>query len=209
MALIRFRRGSTGAWAVANPVLAAGEPGFATDTYVLKVGNGVNAWDTLPTLGGGGSGSGGDATTTVKGIVELATNAEAATGTDTVRALTPANVKPLLDAKAPVPTGSPAAGKYVDGGTGAWTALPVGGGGGGVALGTTPTTAVANGPAGVLVVMQFPFTDYQVARPAVAANVRLNWVGNPGPSNAAPTNMRLASAPNLFDGDTFDIPKTS
>lgn len=41
-----------------------------------------------------------DASDTVKGIVELATDAEAATGTDTTRAVTPANIKPLLDAKA-------------------------------------------------------------------------------------------------------------
>lgn len=48
----------------------------------------------------GSAGAPPDASTTVKGIVELATNAEAATGTDAVRALTPSNVKPLLDAKA-------------------------------------------------------------------------------------------------------------
>src|SRR5690606_35882944 len=41
-----------------------------------------------------------DASDTVKGIVELATDAEAAAGTDTTRAVTPANIKPLLDAKA-------------------------------------------------------------------------------------------------------------
>src|SRR5690606_23878104 len=41
-----------------------------------------------------------DASDTVKGIVELTTDAEAATGTDTTRAVTPANIKPLLDAKA-------------------------------------------------------------------------------------------------------------
>lgn len=39
------------------------------------------------------------ATETAKGIVELATNAEAAAGTDTTRAVTPANIKPLLEAK--------------------------------------------------------------------------------------------------------------
>lgn len=40
-----------------------------------------------------------DASETQKGLVELATNTEAATGTDTTRAVTPANIKPLLDAK--------------------------------------------------------------------------------------------------------------
>jgi hypothetical protein len=43
-----------------------------------------------------------DATTTLKGIVELATDAEALTGTDTVRAVTPANLKPIFDAKQPL-----------------------------------------------------------------------------------------------------------
>lgn len=41
-----------------------------------------------------------DASTTVKGIVELATDAEMATGTDTTRAITPANAKVELDKKA-------------------------------------------------------------------------------------------------------------
>lgn len=41
-----------------------------------------------------------DATESVKGIVELATNAETSTGTDSTRAVTPAGLKPLLDAKA-------------------------------------------------------------------------------------------------------------
>lgn len=39
------------------------------------------------------------ATTTAEGVVELATEAETATGTDDVRAVTPAGLKPLLDAK--------------------------------------------------------------------------------------------------------------
>ena len=42
-----------------------------------------------------------NASSTARGIVELATNTEAAAGTDTARAVTPANMKPLLDAKAP------------------------------------------------------------------------------------------------------------
>lgn len=41
-----------------------------------------------------------DASTSVKGVVELATTAETTTGTDTTRATTPAGVKAALDAKA-------------------------------------------------------------------------------------------------------------
>lgn len=42
--------------------------------------------------------TGADATTTVKGIVELATTTEATAGTDTARAVTPAGVKAVADA---------------------------------------------------------------------------------------------------------------
>jgi hypothetical protein len=48
-----------------------------------------------------------DASTTVKGIVELATNTETTTGTDTVRATTPAGVKAAIDARAYAPLASP------------------------------------------------------------------------------------------------------
>ena len=41
-----------------------------------------------------------DASTTTKGVVELATDAETTTGTDTTRAITPANAKVELDKKA-------------------------------------------------------------------------------------------------------------
>lgn len=41
------RRGTAAAWAAQNPVLSAGEIGFETDTKVLKMGDGVNAWNDL------------------------------------------------------------------------------------------------------------------------------------------------------------------
>lgn len=43
--------------------------------------------------GGTGGGSVADASTTVKGSIEIATNAEVQTGTDTVRAVTPAGLQ--------------------------------------------------------------------------------------------------------------------
>lgn len=43
------------------------------------------------------SSSAPDASTTVKGIVELATSGETTTGTDTVRAVTPAGLKAVTD----------------------------------------------------------------------------------------------------------------
>lgn len=47
----------------------------------------------------GSSGAPPDASVTVKGLVELATDAETTTGTDTVRATTPSNVKAAIDAR--------------------------------------------------------------------------------------------------------------
>lgn len=41
------RRGTAAQWTSANPVLAAGEIGFETDTNKFKVGNGSTAWASL------------------------------------------------------------------------------------------------------------------------------------------------------------------
>jgi hypothetical protein len=53
MANIQFqiRRGTAAQWTTANPTLAAGELGLETDTSRLKVGNGSNAWTSLPYFG--------------------------------------------------------------------------------------------------------------------------------------------------------------
>jgi hypothetical protein len=55
---IKLRRGTASAWTTANPTLAAGEPGFETDTGKLKVGDGATSWTGLAYLtasGGGGT----------------------------------------------------------------------------------------------------------------------------------------------------------
>jgi hypothetical protein len=71
MATIQKRRGTAAQWTTANPVLAAGEEGFESDTRKSKVGDGVTAWITLPyTAAGGGAVS--DAAPTVKGVIQLA-----------------------------------------------------------------------------------------------------------------------------------------
>jgi len=41
------RRGTASQWTTANPVLAAGEIGFETDTSKFKIGDSVNTWDDL------------------------------------------------------------------------------------------------------------------------------------------------------------------
>ena len=47
----KLRRGLAAAWEEVNPILAQGEPGWALDTQVLKIGDGVNAWNDLRALG--------------------------------------------------------------------------------------------------------------------------------------------------------------
>jgi hypothetical protein len=41
------RRGTAAQWTAADPILAAGEIGYETDTNQFKIGDGVNAWSTL------------------------------------------------------------------------------------------------------------------------------------------------------------------
>lgn len=45
---IQLRRGTAAAWAAANPVLAQGEPGEDTTNNILRIGDGVTAWLSLP-----------------------------------------------------------------------------------------------------------------------------------------------------------------
>ena len=44
---VRLKRGLAEAWARNNPILAKGEPGWATDTKVLKIGDGETHWNDL------------------------------------------------------------------------------------------------------------------------------------------------------------------
>ena len=41
------RRGTAAQWTSADPILAAGEIGFETDTSQFKIGDGVNHWVDL------------------------------------------------------------------------------------------------------------------------------------------------------------------
>ena len=46
----KLRRGSFEQWEKVNPILAEGEPGFAIDKNLLKIGDGKTHWRDLPTL---------------------------------------------------------------------------------------------------------------------------------------------------------------
>jgi hypothetical protein len=54
---IQIRRGTASQWTSANPVLAAGEQGFETDTNKLKIGNGSAAWNSLSYVATGATGT--------------------------------------------------------------------------------------------------------------------------------------------------------
>ena len=51
MTTIKLRRGLSTAFLTNNPVLQAGEPAFATDTGILKIGDGTTAYNSLPSIG--------------------------------------------------------------------------------------------------------------------------------------------------------------
>lgn len=61
-ARIQLRRGTAAQWASSNPVLQPGEPGYATDTQTLKIGNGVDPWTALTGIVGGIGGDDGPIT---------------------------------------------------------------------------------------------------------------------------------------------------
>lgn len=46
--IFQVRRGTSEQWDRINPILRTGEPGYATDTAKLKIGNGIDHWKDLP-----------------------------------------------------------------------------------------------------------------------------------------------------------------
>jgi peptidoglycan/xylan/chitin deacetylase (PgdA/CDA1 family) len=67
---IQTRRGTAAQWTTANPILAQGEQGYEIDTNKVKYGDGLTAWNSLPYLVSNATAP--DATTSSKGIVQLA-----------------------------------------------------------------------------------------------------------------------------------------
>lgn len=47
----QLRRATSTNWTSTNPILQAGEPGFESDTYKLKIGDGTTHWNLLPYIG--------------------------------------------------------------------------------------------------------------------------------------------------------------
>lgn len=50
----KLRRGKAESWEKNNPILQEGEPGFASDTNILKIGNGKARWLDLKGFSGEG-----------------------------------------------------------------------------------------------------------------------------------------------------------
>lgn len=48
----KLRRGLAAKWEEVNPILVEGEPGWAMDTEVLKIGDGVRTWTELSAISG-------------------------------------------------------------------------------------------------------------------------------------------------------------
>lgn len=72
---VKIRRGTSAAWSSTNPVLSDGEPGWDTDTKLLKFGDGTTNWNSLPYSGIPASDKGaasGVATLNSNGIVPFA-----------------------------------------------------------------------------------------------------------------------------------------
>lgn len=48
----KLRRGNSSTWESKNPILAEGEPGYALDIGVLKIGDGITPWKALKSISG-------------------------------------------------------------------------------------------------------------------------------------------------------------
>ena len=91
-----WRGGLTSEWNLLNPILLDREYGLETDTGKIKRGDGITRWSSLlyETFGI----TIPDASETVKGIAEIATQAEVNAGVDDLRFITPLKLKVFLDA---------------------------------------------------------------------------------------------------------------
>lgn len=49
---LKLKRGLLMRWEEKNPILDAGEPGWASDAGILKIGDGIHSWTELPALTG-------------------------------------------------------------------------------------------------------------------------------------------------------------
>jgi len=55
-ARLTVRKGTGTQWQISNPILLDGEMGYASDTRMLKIGDGETKWNALPFYETGGGG---------------------------------------------------------------------------------------------------------------------------------------------------------
>jgi len=55
----QLRRGTAQQWSTANPILAQGEPGYDETNNLLKIGDGITPWNSLPAIASSGGGTTG------------------------------------------------------------------------------------------------------------------------------------------------------
>lgn len=68
---LQFRRGTQAEWDSYDPVLMQGEPGYATDAFILKIGDGTTPWSSLSGLPISGGIALSSDTNTVSGVLEI------------------------------------------------------------------------------------------------------------------------------------------
>ena len=80
--IFQLKRGTLEAWNTVNPILRQGEPGFAYDANVLRIGNGTSTWKELPDIAGGSYSISADGTSVkiTDGVISLYGYGEATEG---------------------------------------------------------------------------------------------------------------------------------
>jgi hypothetical protein len=197
--VIKWRRGTLAEWELADPVLAAGEPGYEIDTNKFKIGDGLTQWTYLdyqnvigpigPTGPTGLTGSTGPTG---------ATGATGATGSDGITGATG-------------PTGPTGANSTVPGPTGPTGATGATGATGPGVAGVTVTATEINYLSGVTGLIQDQISvAYKPPYAYITSDTQIYTPGRYFVNTAAIRTVTLPSAPTMGDEiQIFDVTGTA